>query len=980
MIKFIHPADDKLMILDGLSPKFLGQDRRQLPYDDSPFDKTASEDWMLYRQVEYHTPNFFTDAHEESAGRTIGGIKCGVAGKFLNNNTVCSIGRYAYTHFCGGELYYANDPSYPYLMQWDIKDRNVAKQSGIYNGNNEVTLSYPALNGRNILGRGWREKWEYRFWDPGLIEYHGNLVMVAVTEGWYGKGIKDESDKRFCAINRINYSNITDDNNYYFTSLMFCPNERNGSGVLVSNAFNGSGHVESKSWWDDVKQPGMEKLTWNITSVVDYNDYIYAATPSYVFKFKPSGQSDGNIIYSTNGSYFMPSPKWFEKHNGNLYMLEASGTLKQVVPSGNNTIFSNVYNFSYIEPFNLKWGPLYVGEQGYVRATKSDIKSYKDNLHVFLQIGSGTYYFSSSGSLDTWVDRTNELPEIFTQQEGNIYSYRDDVANKLYIFYNTMSRYGLAGLRNWGDKETGNIFHMYEYDDSTWTYKGWFTDSTRQSNGGFIPYNDKGPHVEMPSGSYYPRGFADTGAVDPSGNIVNKSIYKKLRYTNRSSEVVTNTNKFASSLASDGRFLYAGMLKSLYVYELSSDETYPYDNLNLVDSYYINKETRDIEYDDDNYIYVATDGSGISTFHVDSSGNISQNRTFDTTDGDHTDMVIDDNYLYVATKTNGIKTYSYNSGVLTHVDTKAMPGFLNFLQKDGEILYESRNANFFNEGQGFGTYKISNSGTLSQIDSISDISFMEFTKFRDYVYCKYFDGSDWNIARIDLGTSGVIQSMTNIYNQVSEEYTEKSSSVYDISLIEHDDYFVYFSFYNSIYAYLVDASGNLSLQWDLPRYYGESINDSDGAGALKDILLPSGTFDARYDNFIYRLKEGNTKGEYAGIFLSNVYFTFSPKSDTTVTPYFFVCNDFATIDYKLFHEDKSTASVKIEYSLDDGCTWDECIRKKDYRTQQLLGEPKDNISASPSGEWHTFYWDFVGDLGYNINESNCRIRITPYYS
>ena len=608
MLKFIHPADEKLMILDGLVPKFIGKPRKQFPANDTYPDEQNSN-WIGWRGVEYQSVrNVPPYDHLESFGRVLSGKRCGTAGKFLNDSTICKIGRNAYTHF-QTEYYADNRPCYPSIMQWDVHERNVTTNSGLFG--TAPGLWWPAKGGRDIFGRGWINNWEYYFFDPGLIEYNGNLVVVAAVEGWYSNGdVKSQSDGRFCIFDTINDTELEDNNSFSYVSFLFNPNANNGSGIGVFNGFNGSGQIYRKDWFDELRGDMWGDHIWNITSMKEFHGDIYAASLAHVFRFEPSGNF-GRIIYRTDGDAFRPSPKWFEKHDENLYMLEASGTISQIIPSGENTIVNGIYDFSYIEPYNLKWGGMHVGQQGYVRATKSDVVSYNDKLHVFLQIGSGTYYFSSSGDLSTWDERTDELPSIFNDQQGNIYSYHDNISDKLYVFYNTMSSHGLVGVRNWGNEETGNIFHMYLYDDSSWEYKGWFTDSTRQSNGGFVPFNDKGPHAELPSGQFFPRGFDDV--------------------------------------------------------------------------------------------------------------------------------------------------------------------------------------------------------------------------------------------------------------------------------------------------------------------------------------------------------------------------------ESTVTPYFFVCKDFATIDYKLYHEESANVDVNIEFSLDEGCTWSNCERKKDYRTQQMLGEPKTGLSASPSGEWHTFYWDFIRTLGYNVDAKYCKIRITPLY-
>jgi hypothetical protein len=103
-------------------------------------------------------------------------------------------------------------------------------------------------------------------------------------------------------------------------------------------------------------------------------------------------------------------------------------------------------------------------------------------------------------------------------------------------------------------------------------------------------------------------------------------------------------------------------------------------------------------------------------------------------------------------------------------------------------------------------------------------------------------------------------------------------------------------------------------------------------------------------------------------------------SGSTLTPVLYKCKDFAVLDYQLFDKQSRKVDVTIEYSLNDGYSWDTCRRFKDYGTHAYLGEATTGLTSSPSGEWHNFYWDFVNAVGYNVNYPYTRLRVVPSIS
>ena len=103
-------------------------------------------------------------------------------------------------------------------------------------------------------------------------------------------------------------------------------------------------------------------------------------------------------------------------------------------------------------------------------------------------------------------------------------------------------------------------------------------------------------------------------------------------------------------------------------------------------------------------------------------------------------------------------------------------------------------------------------------------------------------------------------------------------------------------------------------------------------------------------------------------------------SGSHTTPILYKCKDYAVLDYQLVDQLSRNIDVTIEFSINDGCDWSTCYRFKSYETFQYLGDGTTALSSSPSGEWHTFYWDFVKSIGYNVDYPYCKLRIVPQIS
>ena len=81
MLKFIHPADEKLMILDGLVPKFIGKIRRQFPadikyYTGIPFKKTIErKKELLFRYITLFLRVSYSFLQAQNSGHILVSLK-----------------------------------------------------------------------------------------------------------------------------------------------------------------------------------------------------------------------------------------------------------------------------------------------------------------------------------------------------------------------------------------------------------------------------------------------------------------------------------------------------------------------------------------------------------------------------------------------------------------------------------------------------------------------------------------------------------------------------------------------------------------------------------------------------------------------------------------------------------------------------------------------------------------------------------------
>ena len=76
------------------------------------------------------------------------------------------------------------------------------------------------------------------------------------------------------------------------------------------------------------------------------------------------------------------------------------------------------------------------------------------------------------------------------------------------------------------------------------------------------------------------------------------------------------------------------------------------------------------------------------------------------------------------------------------------------------------------------------------------------------------------------------------------------------------------------------------------------------------------------------------------------------------------CSDHAILTYKLYDQFGRNVNSEVEFSVNDGITWNDARRFRSY-TGPFLGSGVSNLPTSPQGIEYTFFWDYVNDIGFN---------------
>lgn len=88
------------------------------------------------------------------------------------------------------------------------------------------------------------------------------------------------------------------------------------------------------------------------------------------------------------------------------------------------------------------------------------------------------------------------------------------------------------------------------------------------------------------------------------------------------------------------------------------------------------------------------------------------------------------------------------------------------------------------------------------------------------------------------------------------------------------------------------------------------------------------------------------------------------------------CSDYAILSYDLFDQLARPVNVNVEFTIDEGLTWQTARRFKSYVDGQPLGSGVSNLPTSPDGVSYTFFWDFVNDVGFNT-QKDAQLRVRP---
>jgi hypothetical protein len=441
-------------------------------------------------------------------------------GSYLNRRSIGRLGRYLYTCHHQHETH----SSLPLAPQWMSTDPKMIEWDGVRD--NVDWKAWPSGYGaRFIFGyahqgsAGFQRNFEMltHCGDIALTEFHGHMVGIMYSRT--STSIYPEypsGDEAVTIYGR--HASVTQWPSYI--TFWFNPLDNSGSGLTKFN-FHTSGvggegihysHITEPSWMNyDNEAPDYTHIVkdapyynYNMTDIVEFQDWLYACNACHLVRFG-SGVENFQILYNTGDNPHTTCPRWLEKFEGNLYMLEASGVVSRVTASGDDVTITALADLSYKDPGNIRRGGIHAREWGSERATKDEIVSYNNKLHVFLGMGSGLHHFAGSGDMSLWTDYTEDLPDLFRTEQGNIYTTEDLHDGKLYVLWVNMSLQGFLGISSFGDRPA-NMAHLYSYNGTVWSKHAWFPIPALYPCGGFTGFDYQGPHVFLPSGVDYPIG------------------------------------------------------------------------------------------------------------------------------------------------------------------------------------------------------------------------------------------------------------------------------------------------------------------------------------------------------------------------------------------------------------------------------------------------------------------------------------------
>ena len=522
MQKFAIKGNDKVIIVDGVVPRVLGVWIRKGYWRNGAVDGAFPD--AYWWGAPFNEAGITPGDHPGTAKAWLLGDSKFITppGSWLNTKSICHLGRYLYTVHVTNEtissapLNYHKVSRNAKIMQWDGIEDNVDNKTWPSGQGARVIFGYSSrASERFELNRGMPNDTA----EVALVPYKGHVVGIGASlfGGFPYNVLSPVGDEAA----RLDVYNATIVAPLYY-SFWFDPHQNNGSGLTTFTMYASGGadapdktisNFSTPSWMvddDDYFTASYYMFdspyyNYGMTDALEFQDWIYACNGCHLVRFG-SGYPNFEILYDTSQSPYTVSPKWLEKHDGKLYMLEGSGVVSQIIPSGTGVVKNNLSDLSYVDPGNIRYGGIHAREWGVERATKNLLVSYQDKLHAFVGMGSGAYHFVSSGNMSAWQDKTSELPALFRTTQCNIHGYKDLHDGKLYVLASPMvPDNGLYGVLTFGEKVAGTS-HLYSYDGTTWNKHGWFPIQSAWHAGGFVGFDQYGPHVSMPSGIEYPYG------------------------------------------------------------------------------------------------------------------------------------------------------------------------------------------------------------------------------------------------------------------------------------------------------------------------------------------------------------------------------------------------------------------------------------------------------------------------------------------
>jgi hypothetical protein len=509
MIKFAYKGNDKILILQGKVLRALDCWVRKYSEKHTPPSFLQGQWW--------HGAGEYGEAPEDYrflAGLNGAGLMSSPPGAYLNSKSACIVRDKLYTVHTDNQTISPISPTthlwpnHPRILEWDGLSDNVQKApdtSGIQ--------STPSGQGARIIfgytnKGGWEQEKSVvrRGADPALLEYNGNVLIIGLGRGVDVNALSTEGDEAISVIGPT----PTAFGGYYYV-MLFNPMENGGSGLLH---FQPSGmNAEVPTWIDDAGLDNTRAfkdtpfLNYNMTDAIQHEGRVYVANACDVICWSGSGiQYDlteplFEVFYRTDQNFNRPTPKWFTKFEGDLYMYEASGVLSRITPRSGTTAPTkqNVVNFSYLG--SMHGGGIHAREHTIERATKATLFPYKDKLHVIMGGGSGTFHVHSEDA-SVWTNASSGLPTIMRNSQGNVYHYHDEANDYIYVLYVQMCQGGVLGVTTMGT-DVANVAHLYRFDGATWTTIGWYPMPMMGGAGGFIGYDPTGPQIHYPSGAEF---------------------------------------------------------------------------------------------------------------------------------------------------------------------------------------------------------------------------------------------------------------------------------------------------------------------------------------------------------------------------------------------------------------------------------------------------------------------------------------------